>query len=144
MLRECVAWWRGAEHSQEWCATEAGVRKGKERVFSTSQPANIPTCFQPILASPPYLLFWKAENDSQPATASERQTKEETRAVTHATVSARAAKRVFNFNAGPGALPLPVLERIREELLDWRGSGMSVMDAIHHGSHEPLSPRKAR
>jgi len=51
--------------------------------------------------------------------------------VTHATVSARAAKRVHNFNAGPGTLPLPVLERIREELLDWRGSGMSVMEMSH-------------
>ena len=47
------------------------------------------------------------------------------------TVSERALKRVFNFNAGPGALPLPVLERIREELLDWRGSGMSVMEMSH-------------
>ena len=45
--------------------------------------------------------------------------------------SSIAAKRVFNFNAGPGALPLPVLERIREELLDWRGSGMSVMEMSH-------------
>ena len=51
--------------------------------------------------------------------------------MTHATVSARAANRVHNFNAGPGALPLPVLERIREELLDWRGSGMSVMEMSH-------------
>jgi len=41
------------------------------------------------------------------------------------------AKRAFNFNAGPAALPLPVLERIREELLDWRGSGMSVMEMSH-------------
>jgi phosphoserine aminotransferase len=40
-------------------------------------------------------------------------------------------KRSFNFNAGPGALPLPVLERIREELLDWRGGGMSVMEMSH-------------
>ena len=40
-------------------------------------------------------------------------------------------KRAFNFNAGPGALPLPVLERAREELLDWRGSGMSVMEMSH-------------
>ena len=40
-------------------------------------------------------------------------------------------KRVYNFNAGPGALPLPVLERIKEELLDWRGSGMSVMEMSH-------------
>jgi len=39
--------------------------------------------------------------------------------------------RVFNFNAGPSALPLSVLERVREELLDWRGSGMSVMEMSH-------------
>jgi phosphoserine aminotransferase len=57
--------------------------------------------------------------------------KEETHYVTHATVSARAPKRVHNFNAGPGALPISVLERIREELLDWRGSGMSVMEMSH-------------
>jgi len=46
-------------------------------------------------------------------------------------VTAPATKRVFNFNAGPAALPLAVLERIREELLDWRGSGMSVMEMSH-------------
>ncbi len=51
--------------------------------------------------------------------------------MTSSTLSARTAKRAFNFNAGPGALPLPVLERIREELLDWRGSGMSVMEMSH-------------
>lgn len=47
------------------------------------------------------------------------------------TASVPTTKRVFNFNAGPGALPLRVLERIREELLDWRGSGMSVMEMSH-------------
>lgn len=46
-------------------------------------------------------------------------------------LSSQATKRVSNFNAGPGALPLPVLERIREELLDWHGSGMSVMEMSH-------------
>jgi phosphoserine aminotransferase len=51
--------------------------------------------------------------------------------VNSSTLPAQAAKRAFNFNAGPGALPLPVLERIREELLDWRGSGMSVMEMSH-------------
>jgi phosphoserine aminotransferase len=51
--------------------------------------------------------------------------------VSPTTVSAPTTKRVFNFNAGPAALPLPVLERIREELLDWRGSGMSVMEMSH-------------
>jgi phosphoserine aminotransferase len=51
--------------------------------------------------------------------------------VSSTTISIPTTKRVFNFNAGPGALPLPVLERIREELLDWRGSGMSVMEMSH-------------
>jgi len=40
-------------------------------------------------------------------------------------------KRAYNFNAGPAALPLPVLERVREELLDWHGTGMSVMEMSH-------------
>jgi phosphoserine aminotransferase len=44
---------------------------------------------------------------------------------------ARPLKRAFNFNAGPAALPLSVLERIREELLDYRGTGMSVMEMSH-------------
>jgi phosphoserine aminotransferase len=44
---------------------------------------------------------------------------------------ARPTKRAHNFNAGPAALPLPVLERIREELLDYRGTGMSVMELSH-------------
>jgi phosphoserine aminotransferase len=43
----------------------------------------------------------------------------------------RDTKRVFNFNAGPATLPLPVLERVREELLDYRGTGMSVMEMTH-------------
>lgn len=47
------------------------------------------------------------------------------------TATERGVKRVHNFNAGPGALPLPVLERIKEELLDWHGSGMSVMEMSH-------------
>jgi phosphoserine aminotransferase len=47
------------------------------------------------------------------------------------TTAPSRAKRAFNFNAGPAALPLPVLERIREELLDYRGTGMSVMELSH-------------
>ncbi len=39
--------------------------------------------------------------------------------------------RVFNFAAGPAVLPLEVLEQAREELTDWRGSGMSVMEVSH-------------
>ncbi|HHC71985.1 MAG TPA: 3-phosphoserine/phosphohydroxythreonine transaminase [Thiotrichales bacterium] len=41
--------------------------------------------------------------------------------------------RVYNFSAGPAALPTEVLEQAREELLDWRGSGMSVMEMSHRG-----------
>lgn len=40
-------------------------------------------------------------------------------------------RRVFNFSAGPAALPVEVLERARDELLDYRGSGMSVMEMSH-------------
>ena len=47
------------------------------------------------------------------------------------TSAGRSTKRVFNFNAGPGTLPLSVLEQIREELLDYRGTGMSVMEMSH-------------
>ncbi len=39
--------------------------------------------------------------------------------------------RVFNFSAGPAALPLEVLEQAREELTDWHGCGMSVMEISH-------------
>jgi phosphoserine aminotransferase len=51
--------------------------------------------------------------------------------VSSTTTAERATKRAYNFNAGPAALPLPVLERIREELLDWHGTGMSVMEMSH-------------
>ena len=39
--------------------------------------------------------------------------------------------RVFNFSAGPAMLPLEVLERVRDELIDWRSSGASVMEISH-------------
>ena len=38
---------------------------------------------------------------------------------------------VHNFNAGPAALPHAVLQRVRDELLDYRGRGMSVMEMSH-------------
>ncbi|HYW04679.1 MAG TPA: 3-phosphoserine/phosphohydroxythreonine transaminase [Gammaproteobacteria bacterium] len=41
--------------------------------------------------------------------------------------------RVYNFSAGPAALPTEVLEQVRDELLDWHGSGMSVMEMSHRG-----------
>jgi phosphoserine aminotransferase len=41
--------------------------------------------------------------------------------------------RVFNFAAGPATLPAEVLEQVRDELLDWQGSGASVMEVSHRG-----------
>ncbi len=43
-------------------------------------------------------------------------------------------KRIFNFNAGPSALPLPVLEEIQEEFLDFKGSGMSITEISHRSA----------
>jgi len=41
--------------------------------------------------------------------------------------------RVFNFSAGPAMLPEAVLEQARAEMLDWQGTGMSVMEMSHRG-----------
>lgn len=41
--------------------------------------------------------------------------------------------RVFNFNAGPATLPLEVLEEAQYELLDYKGSGMSILESSHRG-----------
>jgi len=41
--------------------------------------------------------------------------------------------RVFNFSAGPAALPVEVLEQLRDEMVEWRSSGMSVMEMSHRG-----------
>ena len=50
--------------------------------------------------------------------------------------------RVFNFSAGPAALPEEVLEQARDEMLDWSGSGMSVME-MSHRSKEFISIAEA-
>jgi phosphoserine aminotransferase len=41
--------------------------------------------------------------------------------------------RVFNFSAGPAALPEEVLQQAAQEMLDWQGSGQSVMEMSHRG-----------
>ena len=41
--------------------------------------------------------------------------------------------RIFNFSAGPATLPLNVLEQARDELTNWHGCGMSVMEMSHRG-----------
>lgn len=44
-------------------------------------------------------------------------------------------KRIFNFNAGPAALPLPVLEEIRASFLNFNQSGMSITEISHRSSY---------
>jgi len=41
--------------------------------------------------------------------------------------------RAYNFSPGPAVLPIEVLEKIREDIPDWNGSGMSVMEVSHRG-----------
>ena len=52
--------------------------------------------------------------------------------------------RTYNFSAGPAMMPEPVLEEIRDEMMNYRGSGMSVMEMSHRSkvkSSSPLPPR---
>jgi len=42
-------------------------------------------------------------------------------------------RKVFNFNAGPAMLPEEVLRQAQEEMLDWHGTGMSIMELGHRG-----------
>jgi phosphoserine aminotransferase len=60
--------------------------------------------------------------------------KGESSTVNRPTASQSTARRAFNFNAGPGALPMPVLARVQEELLDYGGTGMSVMEMSHRSA----------
>ncbi|MEP7303269.1 MAG: aminotransferase class V-fold PLP-dependent enzyme, partial [Caldimonas sp.] len=41
--------------------------------------------------------------------------------------------RPYNFSPGPAALPEPVLRQAAEEMLDWNGTGMSVLEVSHRG-----------
>ena len=43
-------------------------------------------------------------------------------------------ERVYNFSAGPAALPEPVLERAKAEMLDYDSNGMSVMEMSHRST----------
>jgi phosphoserine aminotransferase len=43
--------------------------------------------------------------------------------------------RTYNFSAGPGAIPVPVLEEARDHMLNWKGSGVGVMEMSHRGKH---------
>src|SRR5690606_41911479 len=49
----------------------------------------------------------------------------------HIFLEHRMSEPVYNFGAGPAMLPFPVMQRIREELLDYRGMGVSVIEISH-------------
>ena len=40
---------------------------------------------------------------------------------------------IYNFSAGPAVLPKDVLQQVQAEMVDWHGSGMSVMEMSHRG-----------
>ena len=42
--------------------------------------------------------------------------------------------RTYNFSAGPATMPEPVLEEIRDEMMNYRGSGMCVMEMSHRST----------
>lgn len=44
-------------------------------------------------------------------------------------------KRIYNFSAGPAILPVEVLQEAQSELLNYQGSGMSIMEMSHRGKH---------
>lgn len=62
-------------------------------------------------------------------------------------IAASAAKqahgRVFNFSAGPAILPADVLEKAQADLLNWQGSGMSIMEMSHRGKEFESVIKKA-
>lgn len=49
------------------------------------------------------------------------------------TIQQQPYGRIWNFSAGPAALPQPVLEQVRDELLNWHGAGMGIMEMSHRG-----------
>ncbi len=51
--------------------------------------------------------------------------------------------RVYNFCAGPAALPEKVLERASSEMLDWQGKGLSIMEMSHRSPEYVLVAKKA-
>ena len=63
------------------------------------------------------------------ATAMAGSSRRRPRAPTHGSLMSR----IFNFSAGPAMLPAEVLARAGDEMLDWRASGMSVMEMSHRG-----------
>lgn len=51
--------------------------------------------------------------------------------------------RVYNFSAGPAMMPTAVMERAQAEMLDWHGTGMSIMEVSHRGKDYTAVAKKA-
>ena len=49
--------------------------------------------------------------------------------------------RAYNFCAGPAALPTAVLEKAQQELLNWQGKGLSIMEMSHRSHRLPYQGR---
>lgn len=62
---------------------------------------------------------------------------------TAATFTTSTPNRLANFSAGPATMPTAVLLRAQEELLDWQGSGMSVMEVSHRSKEYIAVAEKA-
>src|SRR5260221_12519062 len=54
-------------------------------------------------------------------------------AATAAALHTKPVARIFNFGAGPGTMPVEVLEKAKWELVNWHEAGMSVMEMSHRG-----------
>ena len=52
-------------------------------------------------------------------------------------------KRIYNFYAGPATLPLPALKKAQEELLDFKGTGMSLMELSHRSKEYDVMHKEA-
>ena len=51
--------------------------------------------------------------------------------------------RAYNFCAGPAALPTAVLEKAQQEMLDWQGKGLSIMEMSHRSNDYVAVAEKA-
>lgn len=60
-----------------------------------------------------------------------------------APLAAAGERGVYNFAAGPATLPLAVLQKAQAELVDYRGSGMSIMEMSHRGKEFDAAIKKA-
>ena len=103
-------------------------------------------------ATSPHSILLNRPNSTGPAALSSIRLPNRAAKISCAAVSAPSAafpmagageRGVYNFAAGPATLPLPVLERAQAELVDYRGSGMSIMEMSHRGKEFDAAIKKA-